>query len=87
MEPLNGYLHVKPLKQGLISSTEGNEYEVVGNCPYHADPMIPSLNVGEIVIVEDNLVVRVNVAGEEKYFVREDNILARIPCETGNDST
>ena len=84
MEPLNGYLHVKPLKQGMISSTEGNEYEVVVKS---SAPLITDSKPGDIVIVEDNLVVKVNVNGEEQHFVREENLLARIPSDPGNANT
>lgn len=88
MEPLNGHLQVKPLKQGVISSAEGNEYEVVEKSAWNLGlPLTVTFDQGDIVIVEEDRVIKVNVASEEQYFVREDSILARIQSDPQAVST
>ena len=60
---------IKPLKQGMISTAGGNEYEVLSS-------ELENYISGDIVIVEDAYVVKAMVKGKEFFFVKEENVLA-----------
>lgn len=75
MQTMNGYLRVQPVKQGIMA-VEGNEYRVmnINNNPIEEF----GFQIGDIIVVEDHMVVRTVIKGMEEYFVKEDNVLARI---------
>ncbi|MFA6100427.1 MAG: hypothetical protein WC750_06200 [Patescibacteria group bacterium] len=85
MQPQNDYLIVQPVKEGLIQA-EGNEYLVVeAEVRSVEDPHqnagfgeFKNYYPGDTVIVEDHFVIRVLVGGKETFFVKEENVLARI---------
>lgn len=82
MQTMNGNLWIRPIKQGMMA-VEGNEYEVI-DAPSHgdSDPGTTGFrlyNPGDIVVVEDHLVIKVTIKGKEEFFVKEENVLSRIP--------
>lgn len=81
MHPLNGYLCISPIKRGVIAS-EGNEYKIIG---ISNENVIPIYDIGEKIVVEDQFVIRVVVDGSECFFVKEENVLARIDGSSPND--
>jgi hypothetical protein len=90
--PVNDYLIIQPVKKGIIS-TEDNEFVVIDAKIRYMEPEEFKEGVGEFknyepgdtVICEEGMVIRVSVAGKEMFFVKEENVLARIPGPQKND--
>ncbi len=81
MQPQNNHLLIEPIKQGSLA-VEGNEYKVI-DAPAHgdSDPGTTGFRLydpGDIIVVEDSYVIKVTAQGKEQYFVKEENVLARI---------
>lgn len=73
MKPKNNYFQVEPIKKGLIVSSDGNFYKILAMNTigeYH------EYNVGDQIIIEDQLVVKLTIDGVERYFCNHENILA-----------
>lgn len=73
MNPKNNNIQVEPLKEGFISSSDGNIYRVVAISVQTLD-----YNLGDLIIIEDEMVVSFNVKGKQTYFVNHENIRAVI---------
>lgn len=76
----NGYLRVKPVKQEGAILSEGNEYEVLDSklWEYENDPSYRNFYIGEIIVVDPDFIVRLNVEGKERLYVKEENVLESI---------
>lgn len=84
----NNYIQIKPLKQGMIKTEEGNVYEVVGTDLSHDINMYP----GSRIVVQHDYVILTLVDDQKTFFIKEENIIAIIYKETvdgiaGNDTT
>jgi len=92
MDPVNGYIQVKQVQRSDIAWDDCNEYEVVKT--YKDQELISSMAsvgimVGDIVIAEPDMIVKANVNGEEKMFIKEELVIARItrPQKDNTDCT
>ncbi len=76
----NGYLLIRPVKQtGMITST-GNEYVVLDSMlhEFELDPSYRNFKVGEVIVVDPDYVIRLNIEGKERLYVKEENVLETI---------
>lgn len=79
LQALNEYIHIKPLKKGVIASSAENEYEVVTRTKSSTDSSdLYIFKEGDIIIAENHSVVKVMIDNSEQYFIKEENIIARI---------
>jgi len=80
MAPMNNYVLVESVKQGVIAFSGENEYKVI-DYPLEGGVLYET---GDTVIVEPHYIVRVTVNGKERLYVKEENIIDVIKPEENN---
>ena len=83
--PLNNHIHITPLKKGMLGSAGQNEYEVADiEGGFVRDAVLRTSDsrdhvvlMGDIVIVEPDIIIRTLVDGKEELFIKESDIIAK----------
>lgn len=80
LEAINGYLQVEPKQDGKIITTEGCEYTVVqsGFCAAvdNTGEENRFFETGDVILVEEDRILKLTGLGRELYFVRALDIVA-----------
>lgn len=73
MKPKNNFMEVEPLEEGFIATSEGHIYKIVAINELMDDS---GYYVGDLIIIQDDFVIKLTIKGKPKYFINHENILA-----------